>query len=106
MSCVVTVSLKSFSETSNPFPFEPPRNVSQETQHNLTVNLTTLRVWCYACSKEVFLDRKLGPVTPPPGTAKPIAPAPPPGQVTPAYTPPPSLVDGATVTPLLFLASS
>uniref|UniRef100_A0A670YH13 Ubiquitin carboxyl-terminal hydrolase n=1 Tax=Pseudonaja textilis TaxID=8673 RepID=A0A670YH13_PSETE len=22
-------------------------------------NLTTLRVWCYACSKEVFLDRKL-----------------------------------------------
>ncbi|XP_072129438.1 ubiquitin carboxyl-terminal hydrolase 33 isoform X1 [Mobula birostris] len=34
---------------------------SQETMHNLTVNLTTLRVWCYACSKEVFLDRKLGP---------------------------------------------
>ncbi|XP_076431376.1 ubiquitin carboxyl-terminal hydrolase 33 isoform X5 [Peromyscus maniculatus bairdii] len=37
---------------------------SQETKHHLTVNLTTLRVWCYACSKEVFLDRKLG--TPPP----------------------------------------
>ncbi|XP_029687507.1 ubiquitin carboxyl-terminal hydrolase 33 isoform X2 [Takifugu rubripes] len=34
---------------------------SQETRHNLTVNLTTLRVWCYACSKEVFLERKLGP---------------------------------------------
>uniref|UniRef100_A0A671N0U1 Ubiquitin carboxyl-terminal hydrolase n=1 Tax=Sinocyclocheilus anshuiensis TaxID=1608454 RepID=A0A671N0U1_9TELE len=33
----------------------------QETRHNLTVNLTTLRVWCYACSKEVFLERKLGP---------------------------------------------
>ncbi|XP_008566605.1 PREDICTED: ubiquitin carboxyl-terminal hydrolase 33 [Galeopterus variegatus] len=33
---------------------------SQETKHFLTVNLTTLRVWCYACSKEVFLDRKLG----------------------------------------------
>ncbi|XP_053103903.1 ubiquitin carboxyl-terminal hydrolase 33 isoform X1 [Hemicordylus capensis] len=32
---------------------------SQETKHSLTVNLTTLRVWCYACSKEVFLDRKL-----------------------------------------------
>ncbi|XP_054836038.1 ubiquitin carboxyl-terminal hydrolase 33 isoform X2 [Eublepharis macularius] len=32
---------------------------SQETKHCLTVNLTTLRVWCYACSKEVFLDRKL-----------------------------------------------
>uniref|UniRef100_A0AAR2IS77 Ubiquitin carboxyl-terminal hydrolase n=1 Tax=Pygocentrus nattereri TaxID=42514 RepID=A0AAR2IS77_PYGNA len=36
---------------------------SQETRHNLTVNLTTLRVWCYACTKEVFLDRKLGPPT-------------------------------------------
>ncbi|XP_061879259.1 ubiquitin carboxyl-terminal hydrolase 33 isoform X2 [Entelurus aequoreus] len=34
---------------------------SQETGHNLTVNLTTLRVWCYACGKEVFLDRKLVP---------------------------------------------
>ncbi|XP_006831086.1 PREDICTED: ubiquitin carboxyl-terminal hydrolase 33-like isoform X2 [Chrysochloris asiatica] len=33
---------------------------SQETKHYLTVNLTTLRVWCYACSEEVFLDRKLG----------------------------------------------
>ncbi|KAF3819706.1 hypothetical protein GH733_015215 [Mirounga leonina] len=32
----------------------------EETKHYLTVNLTTLRVWCYACSKEVFLDRKLG----------------------------------------------
>lgn len=36
---------------------------SKKTKHYLTVNLTTLRVWCYACSKEVFLDRKLG--TPP-----------------------------------------
>lgn len=35
---------------------------SQETMHNLTVNLTTLRVWCYACGKEVFLERKLGPL--------------------------------------------
>lgn len=33
---------------------------SQDTKHCLTVNLTTLRVWCYACSKEVFLERKLG----------------------------------------------
>ncbi|ETE70111.1 Ubiquitin carboxyl-terminal hydrolase 33, partial [Ophiophagus hannah] len=32
---------------------------SEETKHCLAVNLTTLRVWCYACSKEVFLDRKL-----------------------------------------------
>ncbi|XP_075567236.1 ubiquitin carboxyl-terminal hydrolase 33 isoform X3 [Pelecanus crispus] len=37
---------------------------SQETKHCLTVNLTTLRVWCYACSKEVFLDRKLGSHSP------------------------------------------
>uniref|UniRef100_A0A7N8XN99 Ubiquitin carboxyl-terminal hydrolase n=1 Tax=Mastacembelus armatus TaxID=205130 RepID=A0A7N8XN99_9TELE len=37
---------------------------SQETRHNLTVNLTTLRVWCYACGKEVFLERKLGPQSP------------------------------------------
>ncbi|XP_035026744.1 ubiquitin carboxyl-terminal hydrolase 33 isoform X1 [Hippoglossus stenolepis] len=37
---------------------------SQETRHNLTVNLTTLRVWCYACGKEVFLERKLGPHSP------------------------------------------
>ncbi|KAG7495213.1 ubiquitin carboxyl-terminal hydrolase 33 isoform X1 [Solea senegalensis] len=37
---------------------------SQETRHNLTVNLTTLRVWCYACSKEVFLDRKISPHSP------------------------------------------
>uniref|UniRef100_A0A8K9WST6 Ubiquitin carboxyl-terminal hydrolase n=1 Tax=Oncorhynchus mykiss TaxID=8022 RepID=A0A8K9WST6_ONCMY len=37
---------------------------SQETGHNLTVNLTTLRVWCYACGKEVFVERKLGPHCP------------------------------------------
>ncbi|XP_043941793.1 ubiquitin carboxyl-terminal hydrolase 33 [Protopterus annectens] len=36
---------------------------SQDTRHNLTINLTTLRVWCYACSKEVFLDRNLGPTS-------------------------------------------
>ncbi|KAF4793117.1 Ubiquitin carboxyl-terminal hydrolase 33 [Turdus rufiventris] len=41
---------------------------SQETKHCLTVNLTTLRVWCYACSKEVFLDRKLGSHSPLPST--------------------------------------
>ncbi|XP_071232831.1 ubiquitin carboxyl-terminal hydrolase 33-like isoform X2 [Salvelinus alpinus] len=41
---------------------------SQETRHNLTVNLTTLRVWCYACGKEVFLERKLGPHCPVPST--------------------------------------
>uniref|UniRef100_A0A8C0KYU9 Ubiquitin carboxyl-terminal hydrolase n=1 Tax=Canis lupus dingo TaxID=286419 RepID=A0A8C0KYU9_CANLU len=42
---------------------------SQETKHYLTVNLTTLRVWCYACSKEVFLDRKLGTQPPLPHSA-------------------------------------
>uniref|UniRef100_A0A674DBM9 Ubiquitin carboxyl-terminal hydrolase n=1 Tax=Salmo trutta TaxID=8032 RepID=A0A674DBM9_SALTR len=36
--------------------------------HNLTVNLTTLRVWCYACGKEVFLERNLGPHCPVPST--------------------------------------
>ncbi|XP_035278266.1 ubiquitin carboxyl-terminal hydrolase 33 [Anguilla anguilla] len=46
---------------------------SQDTRHNLTVNLTTLRVWCYACGKEVFLDRKLGPRSPPPAS-KPHSP--------------------------------
>ncbi|XP_051989437.1 LOW QUALITY PROTEIN: ubiquitin carboxyl-terminal hydrolase 33 [Xyrauchen texanus] len=47
---------------------------SQETRHNLTVNLTTLRVWCYACTKEVFLERKLGPHTQFPSTAEPAPP--------------------------------
>eukprot|EP00061_Rhincodon_typus_P016645 g44971.t1 len=27
-------------------------------KHNLTVNLTTFRVWCYACEKEVFLEQR------------------------------------------------
>ncbi|XP_012670814.1 ubiquitin carboxyl-terminal hydrolase 33 [Clupea harengus] len=52
---------------------------SQETRHNLTVNLTTLRVWCYACGKEVFLERKLGPRSPAPST-KPLSPLPTPSQ--------------------------
>ncbi|KAM8929978.1 ubiquitin carboxyl-terminal hydrolase 33 isoform 2-T2 [Pelodytes ibericus] len=39
---------------------------SQDCKHCLTVNLTTLRVWCYTCSKEVFLERKLS--APLPGT--------------------------------------
>ncbi|XP_074508111.1 ubiquitin carboxyl-terminal hydrolase 33 isoform X3 [Sebastes fasciatus] len=43
----------------------------KETRHNLTVNLTTLRVWCYACGKEVFLERKLGPHSPRP-SSKPL----------------------------------
>ncbi|XP_048469770.1 ubiquitin carboxyl-terminal hydrolase 20 isoform X4 [Rhincodon typus] len=31
---------------------------SQAKKHNLTVNLTTFRVWCYACEKEVFLEQR------------------------------------------------
>uniref|UniRef100_A0A8C6L720 Ubiquitin carboxyl-terminal hydrolase n=1 Tax=Nothobranchius furzeri TaxID=105023 RepID=A0A8C6L720_NOTFU len=27
-------------------------------KHNLTVNLTTFRIWCYVCEREVFLDQK------------------------------------------------
>ncbi|XP_060056310.1 ubiquitin carboxyl-terminal hydrolase 20 isoform X1 [Erinaceus europaeus] len=32
---------------------------AQVKKHNLTVNLTTFRVWCYACEKEVFLEQQL-----------------------------------------------
>ncbi|XP_023371922.1 ubiquitin carboxyl-terminal hydrolase 20 isoform X3 [Otolemur garnettii] len=32
---------------------------AQAKNHNLTVNLTTFRVWCYACEKEVFLEQRL-----------------------------------------------
>ncbi|XP_059266542.1 ubiquitin carboxyl-terminal hydrolase 20 isoform X1 [Mustela nigripes] len=31
---------------------------AQAKNHNLTVNLTTFRVWCYACEKEVFLEQR------------------------------------------------
>uniref|UniRef100_A0A671QLS0 Ubiquitin carboxyl-terminal hydrolase n=1 Tax=Sinocyclocheilus anshuiensis TaxID=1608454 RepID=A0A671QLS0_9TELE len=66
---------------------------SQETRHNLTVNLTTLRVWCYACSKEVFLERKLGPHTQLPSTAKPISPVQTPSPVTTLIVPPAGACD-------------
>ncbi|XP_051836137.1 ubiquitin carboxyl-terminal hydrolase 20 [Antechinus flavipes] len=39
---------------------------AQAKKHNLTVNLTTFRVWCYACEKEVFLDQRLAAPTPAP----------------------------------------
>ncbi|XP_069465338.1 ubiquitin carboxyl-terminal hydrolase 20 isoform X3 [Ambystoma mexicanum] len=29
---------------------------AQVKKHNLTLNLTTFRVWCYSCEKEVFLE--------------------------------------------------
>uniref|UniRef100_A0A8C2DC40 Ubiquitin carboxyl-terminal hydrolase n=1 Tax=Cyprinus carpio TaxID=7962 RepID=A0A8C2DC40_CYPCA len=35
---------------------------AQAKKHNLTVNLTTFRVWCYVCEREVFLEPK--PVSP------------------------------------------
>ncbi|XP_067106317.1 ubiquitin carboxyl-terminal hydrolase 20 isoform X1 [Osmerus mordax] len=35
---------------------------AQAKKHNLTVNLTTFRIWCYMCEREVFLDQR--PVAP------------------------------------------
>ncbi|ELK37392.1 Ubiquitin carboxyl-terminal hydrolase 20 [Myotis davidii] len=40
---------------------------AQAQKHNLTVNLTTFRVWCYACEKEVFPEQRLA--APPPATS-------------------------------------
>uniref|UniRef100_A0AAY4AAN2 Ubiquitin carboxyl-terminal hydrolase n=1 Tax=Denticeps clupeoides TaxID=299321 RepID=A0AAY4AAN2_9TELE len=34
----------------------------QAKKHNLTVNLTTFRIWCYVCEREVFLEQR--PVVP------------------------------------------
>ncbi|XP_057578384.1 ubiquitin carboxyl-terminal hydrolase 20 isoform X1 [Hippopotamus amphibius kiboko] len=39
---------------------------AQVKKHNLTVNLTTFRVWCYACEKEVFLEPRLAAHPPSP----------------------------------------
>uniref|UniRef100_W5KZ08 Ubiquitin carboxyl-terminal hydrolase n=1 Tax=Astyanax mexicanus TaxID=7994 RepID=W5KZ08_ASTMX len=39
---------------------------AQAKKHNLTVNLTTFRVWCYVCEREVFLEQQ--PVVPVAGT--------------------------------------
>lgn len=30
----------------------------QAKKHNLTVNLTTFRIWCYVCEREVFLEHR------------------------------------------------
>ncbi|XP_061118948.1 ubiquitin carboxyl-terminal hydrolase 20 isoform X1 [Conger conger] len=35
---------------------------AQAKKHNLTVNLTTFRIWCYICEREVFLEQR--PVAP------------------------------------------
>uniref|UniRef100_A0A8B9KA56 Ubiquitin carboxyl-terminal hydrolase n=1 Tax=Astyanax mexicanus TaxID=7994 RepID=A0A8B9KA56_ASTMX len=40
--------------------------VRKAKKHNLTVNLTTFRVWCYVCEREVFLEQR--PVVPVAGT--------------------------------------
>ncbi|XP_023663678.1 ubiquitin carboxyl-terminal hydrolase 20 isoform X2 [Paramormyrops kingsleyae] len=39
---------------------------AQAKKHNLTVNLTTFRIWCYVCEREVFLEQR--PVLPAPGS--------------------------------------
>uniref|UniRef100_A0A3Q1FMD4 Ubiquitin carboxyl-terminal hydrolase n=1 Tax=Acanthochromis polyacanthus TaxID=80966 RepID=A0A3Q1FMD4_9TELE len=31
---------------------------AQAKKHNLTVNLTTFRIWCYVCEREVFLESR------------------------------------------------
>uniref|UniRef100_A0AAZ3R9N7 Ubiquitin carboxyl-terminal hydrolase n=1 Tax=Oncorhynchus tshawytscha TaxID=74940 RepID=A0AAZ3R9N7_ONCTS len=31
---------------------------SHANKHNLTVNLTTFRIWCYVCEREVFLEQR------------------------------------------------
>ncbi|XP_077442295.1 ubiquitin carboxyl-terminal hydrolase 20 isoform X2 [Vanacampus margaritifer] len=36
---------------------------AQAKKHHLTVNLTTFRIWCYVCEREVFLERR-PPLTP------------------------------------------
>ncbi|KAJ6652281.1 hypothetical protein lerEdw1_012767 [Lerista edwardsae] len=40
----------------------------RDSYHLGAVNLTTFRVWCYACEKEVFLDQRLATHTPAPST--------------------------------------
>ncbi|XP_027946348.1 ubiquitin carboxyl-terminal hydrolase 20 isoform X3 [Eumetopias jubatus] len=51
---------------------------AQAKKHNLTVNLTTFRVWCYACEKEVFLERRLAahPAGPSPRVSEQDSPLP------------------------------
>ncbi|XP_053266962.1 ubiquitin carboxyl-terminal hydrolase 20 isoform X1 [Pleuronectes platessa] len=34
---------------------------AQAKRHNLTVNLTTFRIWCYVCEREVFLEHRPAP---------------------------------------------
>ncbi|KAJ3605058.1 hypothetical protein NHX12_027108 [Muraenolepis orangiensis] len=45
---------------------------AQAKKHDLTVNLTTFRVWCYVCEREVFLEQRPA-VVPLPTVAVPIA---------------------------------
>ncbi|XP_076139813.1 ubiquitin carboxyl-terminal hydrolase 20 [Alosa pseudoharengus] len=39
---------------------------AQAKKHHLTVNLTTFRIWCYVCEREVFLEQR--PMVPVPAT--------------------------------------
>uniref|UniRef100_A0A668AXL3 Ubiquitin carboxyl-terminal hydrolase n=1 Tax=Myripristis murdjan TaxID=586833 RepID=A0A668AXL3_9TELE len=34
------------------------RDPTSAKKHNLTVNLTTFRIWCYVCEREVFLEQR------------------------------------------------
>lgn len=54
---VSSFSIYSVVHSSMWFPFS-----LQAKKHNLTVNLTTFRVWCYVCEREVFLEQR--PVSP------------------------------------------
>ncbi|KAG2470187.1 UBP20 hydrolase, partial [Polypterus senegalus] len=39
-------------------PARWPLGEGAAKKHNLTVNLTTFRVWCYVCEREVFLEKR------------------------------------------------
>ncbi|MGH0151349.1 UNVERIFIED_CONTAM: hypothetical protein FKN15_020381 [Acipenser sinensis] len=45
---------------------------AQAKKHNLTVNLTTFRVWCYICEREVFLEQQPAVSTPSNHHCKPL----------------------------------
>ncbi|KAK1155463.1 ubiquitin carboxyl-terminal hydrolase 20-like isoform X1 [Acipenser oxyrinchus oxyrinchus] len=45
---------------------------AQAKKHNLTVNLTTFRVWCYICEREVFLEQQPAVPTPSNHHCKPL----------------------------------
>ncbi|KAL4617424.1 ubiquitin carboxyl-terminal hydrolase 20 isoform X1 [Arapaima gigas] len=38
--------------------FSKSEKTDNAKKHNLTVNLTTFRIWCYVCEREVFLEQR------------------------------------------------